>query len=120
MPSDYYVILTTGVVAKVAGVTATPTITNQTMAQGVYRDVFQNFPATTATSLQAPGWSLHPTYTGPSVDTYTVVLDDISLHVDPRSLTWPESHWTFQLASGNDYYIPTRYVVAMSTDQPTI
>lgn len=123
MPQDYYIILTTGVVSKVADVTETPTIVDKDMKQGVYRDLLQNFPYSPLAgyAYQGPGWSMYPTYSGSPLEltAWTTVQDDILTHEPPRSLTWPESHWLFKTANG-DYFTPTRFVASMSTDQPTI
>jgi len=124
MPQDYYIILTTGIVSKVANVTSTPIVVTKTMAQGVYRDTLQNFPQAAGTVLiQGPGWTNIPEYTvtagQPEFTGFQTELDDNAAHIAPRSLTWPESHWEFQTAGGN-YYTPTRLLASMSTSQPTI
>jgi len=119
MPQDYYIILTTGMVSKVAAVTATPTIVDEDFKQGVYRDVFQNFPQSSGVVIQGPDWTITPVYVAGAISNYTLEKDDVIDHVAPRSLTWPETHWRF-VTTGGDYFTPTRYVVSMSTEQPTI
>lgn len=118
--ADYIVLLTTGRVVTIAGVTATPTMVQNdgtaTKIKGPpYRNVFNTY---WVGDPEQTGFRKIPTYAGgppPAVTAYEIIKDDVTAFTAPRQGEEEWTHWKFIIAGPLSYFIPVKYVVAMAT-----
>lgn len=124
--ADIYVSTDDGRIHKIEGVNTAPTIVEQDIYDGVYRDIFP-FPNTntSADATYGPHWTIKPiegattppATGGNNIFIDAIAIDDLATHTAPRVLSLKRSYWKFE-TNTMDYFFPEERVVGMSNTLP--